>query len=174
MRGYESTRARYVLIGEADDGCCGHPWLTWGHELRDDGSDASSDASASDASASDAGSDGSASDAGSDDGLTATALALGCGATTPGRGGAACARSAIACPTEAADGGDPKSRRRRGASPGADGVMDAGGPRRRRRRKSRRRCGPEAAEAPYAADGFERVELAALTELQVRAARHCS
>jgi hypothetical protein len=52
--------------------------------------------------------------------------------------------------------------------------MDAGGPRRRRRRKSRRRCGPEAAEAPYAADGFERVELAALTELQVRAARHCS
>ena len=51
MRGYESTRARYVLIGEADDGCCGHPWLTWGHELRD----ASSDASASDA--------GSASDA---------------------------------------------------------------------------------------------------------------
>ena len=173
MRGYESTRARYVLVGEADDGCCGHPWLTWGHELHDDGSDASSDASASasDASASDAGSDGSASDAGSDDGLTATALALGSGATTPGRGGAACARSTIACPTEAADGGDPKSRRRRGASPGADGLMDAGGP---RRRKSRRRCGPEAAEAPYAADGFERVELAALTELQVRAARHCS
>jgi hypothetical protein len=21
----------YILVGEKDDGCCGHPWLTWGH-----------------------------------------------------------------------------------------------------------------------------------------------
>jgi hypothetical protein len=25
----------YVLVGEIDDGACGHPWKTWGHEFTD-------------------------------------------------------------------------------------------------------------------------------------------
>ena len=29
----------YILIGETDDGACGHPWKTWGHSFDGDGGD---------------------------------------------------------------------------------------------------------------------------------------
>ena len=32
-RGAERLAEEYVLIGEADDGTCGHNWITWGNSV---------------------------------------------------------------------------------------------------------------------------------------------